>query len=745
MRPVHSLMLGVFASSTALAPAQFVLETRFDVTHNISVSGVNWQRVVGEYMTHAWFREAFRAPGSEIFHTPWPQPPTFFPYGVEKNLTPNSPPVNYCNPCYYCPAYPVCPSQNASSPVSLVRIPVPPYLSTPITSGHLAQAGSVFLQRGGVVTAGFTIDPWTPAGTVVALQRIAGRYYENPSAFAYKAYSYGYVNLELFGHIPGGTPGGPNVAITLDFALNSQHQNGGMPIPGQPVPSMRVTDPITFTLVDPLTNATETGTIYSLTADLGPGASCDIDNGLMSVVGSDLTIRAKLGHPYLSVSGELILSVRNGEVVQSVASGVFGACGAAIPIGTTTPFTTSVCDTFSAVLHFAPYAANGVDVQINMDSASGGPGPDLLPMAADHCAASPLLTQPGSVSFDTTLATNDGPGTCGSSHGSPDAWVRFMPSVSGFYTISTCGEADFDTVLSAYSACGGAALACNDDACARQSRIEVYINAGQTIFIRVAGWNSEVGSGQVTISPPLPSDHIWDETADGLGDAGSTPLTAQVIAGNSQLERITGSLNYSGDADVFLIEICDAPNFYVTTFAGAAFDTQLFLFHEDGRGVAFNDDMPTTIRSALSGALVPGNGRYLLAISSFDNDPLDSGGQEMWLDTPYQGERAPDGPGAAGTLTSWSGGGASGPYRISLVGACRVGPGGGCVADVDDGTGSGSPDGGVTIEDLIFYLTIFDSGDIRADVDDGSMSGTPDGGITIDDILYYLFRFDSGC
>ena len=32
-----------------------------------------------------------------------------------------------------------------------------------------------------------------------------------------------------------------------------------------------------------------------------------------------------------------------------------------------------------------------------------------------------------------------------------------------------------------------------------------------------------------------------------------------------------------------------------------------------------------------------------------------------------------------------------------------------------------------------------------ADVDDGTGSGTPDGGVTIDDLLYYLFRFENGC
>lgn len=68
-----------------------------------------------------------------------------------------------------------------------------------------------------------------------------------------------------------------------------------------------------------------------------------------------------------------------------------------------------------------------------------------------------------------------------------------------------------------------------------------------------------------------------------------------------------------------------------------------------------------------------------------------------------------------------------------------------CVADFDDGSGSGTPDGGVTIEDLLYYLGVFDAGDVRADVDDGSSTGTRDGGVTIEDLLYFLARFDAGC
>lgn len=68
-----------------------------------------------------------------------------------------------------------------------------------------------------------------------------------------------------------------------------------------------------------------------------------------------------------------------------------------------------------------------------------------------------------------------------------------------------------------------------------------------------------------------------------------------------------------------------------------------------------------------------------------------------------------------------------------------------CPADLDDGSGAGVPDGGVTIEDLLYFLGEYLLGSIHADLDDGSGAGTPDGGVTIEDLLYFLLRFDAGC
>lgn len=68
-----------------------------------------------------------------------------------------------------------------------------------------------------------------------------------------------------------------------------------------------------------------------------------------------------------------------------------------------------------------------------------------------------------------------------------------------------------------------------------------------------------------------------------------------------------------------------------------------------------------------------------------------------------------------------------------------------CPADLDDGTGTGTHDGAVTIDDLLFFLVAFENGTTAADLDDGSGTGTHDDAVTIDDLLFFLAHFEVGC
>lgn len=68
-----------------------------------------------------------------------------------------------------------------------------------------------------------------------------------------------------------------------------------------------------------------------------------------------------------------------------------------------------------------------------------------------------------------------------------------------------------------------------------------------------------------------------------------------------------------------------------------------------------------------------------------------------------------------------------------------------CPADLDDGSATGTIDGGVDINDLLFFLEVFEVGSSSADVDDGSFTGTSDGGVDINDLLFFLSHFEVGC
>lgn len=68
-----------------------------------------------------------------------------------------------------------------------------------------------------------------------------------------------------------------------------------------------------------------------------------------------------------------------------------------------------------------------------------------------------------------------------------------------------------------------------------------------------------------------------------------------------------------------------------------------------------------------------------------------------------------------------------------------------CLADLDDGTGTGVCDGGVSIDDLLYFLDAYARGDWVADLDDGSGWGASDGAVTIDDLLFFLRAYDVGC
>ncbi len=168
-------------------------------------------------------------------------------------------------------------------------------------------------------------------------------------------------------------------------------------------------------------------------------------------------------------------------------------------------------------------------------------------------------------------------------------------------------------------------------------------------------------SGLLLPSSALATD--WIE----VGDAGKTPANAQITSGVGALKDLCGDLSSNQDVDIFCIDIVDKMNFDGVT--SASYDRQLFPFTMAGVGISLGDNTSGN-QGRITGQFVPSNGHYLVAISRYNNDPVNVSNALLWANTPRNVERAPDGPGAATPLDHWNNGGtgASGGYKIDFKG-----------------------------------------------------------------------------
>lgn len=140
--------------------------------------------------------------------------------------------------------------------------------------------------------------------------------------------------------------------------------------------------------------------------------------------------------------------------------------------------------------------------------------------ANDTCDDATYIYTYGTYVGDNSNATSDGSQVaCGSvGGGGRDVYWRFSPPASGTVTIDTCGST-FDTVLSVHDDCPATPdnmIVCDDDAGGSgdcPSTLQSYVSflglAGRQYYIRVAGYNSAVGTINLHISGPAsPSESL---------------------------------------------------------------------------------------------------------------------------------------------------------------------------------------------------------------------------------------------
>jgi hypothetical protein len=262
---------------------------------------------------------------------------------------------------------------------------------------------------------------------------------------------------------------------------------------------------------------------------------------------------------------------------------------------------------------------------------------NLLPVDVDNCISAPTMTEGYAYIGCTSGALSSGAGpSCGSSASSADIFYAFTPTCTGVFNISTVGS-EFDTVLSIHSACpanAANALACNDDidgANNRQSRISPVLQANQTYYVRVAGYQGATGNYYVAagsqIAPPL-NDACVSVADVGLG---ATPINT--CGATWQVGTYASCSN--GYDDVWYRLIAPATGTVTIDVCQSNFDPTLDVWMGGCESVgnppmACRDDScgfgPQVEFEAQSGA------QYLIRVSSFGNKPTGAGTLNIQMD-----------------------------------------------------------------------------------------------------------------
>jgi hypothetical protein len=340
----------------------------------------------------------------------------------------------------------------------------------------------------------------------------------------------------------------------------------------------------------------------------------------------------------------------------------------------------------------------------------------------DICDAPTAVDGYATVAWDTTDATTDGianpaclPRTDGQIYG--DVWFRWTAPSNGPAVISTCGGTIMDTRLSIFAGptCPATVpFLCNDNACSPQSALGFSAVAGATYLVRLgSGVDGVHGTGTLTFGSGLVAGPI--ASLDGASEyflvAASTWDQGEAIsiAMGGHLATIS-----SLDENEFIRDS-------VLSFDGRPRRAWIGLHSplQDGVFVWSSGDA-SPFRH-----WIPGEPNNLEGVEYSVEMVNTLGLPGEWNDAPS--DHAPT------------------RHALVEVPATTL-----CAADLDDNgvfEDGGHRDGAVTIDDLLFFLVGFESGDPAVDLDnDGDPAvGVPDGAVEINDLLFFISRFESGC
>jgi hypothetical protein len=269
-------------------------------------------------------------------------------------------------------------------------------------------------------------------------------------------------------------------------------------------------------------------------------------------------------------------------------------------------------------------------------------GPVVLPQprnGSDSCAtATPISGASGTDATSTIGATHDGATTCGASGTSPDVWYDWTSPGTGSETFSFCpaqgGSATYDSVLGAFSACGGAQLACNDDTCGLASSITFAVTSGTHYFICVSGFFNATGTGVLGWAgsfggPPANDECSGATVITGHGPFAFDSTLATTSGPDNAICTFFGTPVIAHDLWYRWTADCNpGQRARVFTCAQTAVDTKVAIYTgpncpvDDSTIVACNDDS-CALQSSVEWDPTPGT-QYIIRLGAY---PFATGGQ----------------------------------------------------------------------------------------------------------------------
>jgi hypothetical protein len=248
----------------------------------------------------------------------------------------------------------------------------------------------------------------------------------------------------------------------------------------------------------------------------------------------------------------------------------------------------------------------------------------------DDCNKSKSVSDVTGLAFDTTNATQDGPGHY---MNSPNVWYCYTATCTGCATVSLAGS-DFDTKLAVYDGCdcypaADDLIKSNDDFHGQQSQITFPVKAGNQYLIEVGGFNPSVtGQGVITIS-------CDDQTTKPTNDNCSTAkqITTGVVEDlpfSTICATFDGPGHFFTSPNLWYLYIAGSTGEVTVSLLGSEFDTALVVYDTGdcypklGDIIEQNDDFGGSLQSQITFQATAGN-LYLFEVLGYNSDEVGEG------------------------------------------------------------------------------------------------------------------------